>query len=409
MNSRIILISKDAMHKGYLPIYGNKIWTTPNIDYLAKEGTVFHNYYTAAPSSAMAYLSMFTGKFPHETSFKKYSIIDEEASQESMFDKLHQDGYKCHIIWDKMWMSTAKRHSECYGKNTVIHPIDNLRQGVGAHYLHEGFLQANENVAIETLKRLESKIADVSNSNSKDNLFLWVHLPHVINGRTGYGSDIDLFDKCVGICRKYFEDNNIFISADHGNMNGSKNKICYGFDVYNPAINIPLITPRIDKIDNCYTNISCVDLYDIISKKQIIEREYIYSDTAYYAQPNRKLAIIYKNYKYIYNKKDKTEELYDLEYDKEENCNLMNDKVYDIDRHIYAPLRELYFYPDWGNVVKVRSLLRAEKNRIWVKENVNEYMYNSIKEIMKILYHKTSVLKNNLKKSLKKVKGIYYG
>ena len=44
-----------------------------------------------------------------------------------------------------------------------------------------------------------------------------------------------------------------FIAADHGNMNGMKGKISYGHDVYETAVNIPLIAPRIDEkriIDN---------------------------------------------------------------------------------------------------------------------------------------------------------------
>ena len=39
--NHVILVSKDAMLSSYLPTYGNKYWKTPNIDELAKKGTVF--------------------------------------------------------------------------------------------------------------------------------------------------------------------------------------------------------------------------------------------------------------------------------------------------------------------------------------------------------------------------------
>jgi len=60
----IILLTKDAFCTDYLPPYGNVYWAgkTPNMDELASKGTIFTNYFTAAPSSAMSYLSMFTGK-----------------------------------------------------------------------------------------------------------------------------------------------------------------------------------------------------------------------------------------------------------------------------------------------------------------------------------------------------------
>lgn len=35
--NNLILITKDALHKKYLPTYGNSYWNTPNIDELAKK------------------------------------------------------------------------------------------------------------------------------------------------------------------------------------------------------------------------------------------------------------------------------------------------------------------------------------------------------------------------------------
>ena len=43
-------------------------------------------------------------------------------------------------------------------------------------------------------------------------------MPHVLSGRSGYGSDVDLFDYLVGQIRERFNDNSIYITADHGNV-----------------------------------------------------------------------------------------------------------------------------------------------------------------------------------------------
>ena len=64
--NQIILISKDVLRQDNFSCYGSKVLNTPNIDDLAKNGTIFRHHYTAAPSSAMAYTCMFSGLFVHE-------------------------------------------------------------------------------------------------------------------------------------------------------------------------------------------------------------------------------------------------------------------------------------------------------------------------------------------------------
>ena len=69
MRHNILLLTKDAFCKEYLPLYGNKIWAgkTPNIDELAAKGMVFNRHYTAAPSTVMAFRAMSTGRFAYES------------------------------------------------------------------------------------------------------------------------------------------------------------------------------------------------------------------------------------------------------------------------------------------------------------------------------------------------------
>ncbi len=366
----IVLITKDALSTDYLPVYGNKYWKgkTPNLDELAEKGTVCTRFITAAPSSAMAYLSMFTGKYPYEQNIKSFTPVTQKYDGITFFDKAAELGFKCHIIWDEMWMKGAYLYSECYGKDTKIHPLDNLRQGVGSHYIHDGFLMPDDKKSEATLKMLENKIAEVFKQDEK--VFLWVHIPHVLNGRVSYGADIDLFDRCIGIVRKFVDDSNVFVSADHGNMNGHRGKTCYGFDVYEAATRIPLIVPMKEGNGVFDGLLSNVDLYSIVFDRVFPVREVAYSDSAYYAQPNRKLGVWYKKYSYIYNKKTKIEELYDTEWDPQQQFNLFDDWSYDVDRNVKTPSRELYFYPEWENLPEIRIKMRAFKDDIWRDENI---------------------------------------
>lgn len=361
----IILITKDALCKDYLPVYGNMYWRgkTPNIDELASKGTLFNRHYTAAPSTVMAFRSMTTGKFAHEQPYSKYLPKDVEGSPTDLFELAKSRGYEGHLIWDSTWVQMVLRFGNCYGKETTIHNLDDIKQGVGCHYKHGDTLVNNEDKVSETIDRIVFEVEEILKNSSKS--FIWLHMPHVINGRTAYGSDMDAFDALIGRFRQLFDDDNIFISADHGNMNGHKGKYCYGFDVNTSSIEIPLIAPRIENIETCDDLTSNVDIKTLIFDRKITRREIVFSDTAYYAQPHRKLAIVNKSFAYIYNKADDSEELYDLEYDKYERCNLLRSVDYDPDRKITSPVRDYYFSPHWSNVERLVAPFRDVKKSIW--------------------------------------------
>lgn len=386
---RILLITKDAMCRDYLPTYGNRYWNgkTPNIDELANKGTIFERYYTAAPSTVMAFRSMVTGKFAHETLFSDYIPMDISESPSDLFNMAKSYGYNGHLIWDQKWVRMVLRYGDCFGHNITIHNIEGLNQPVGPHCDHRVSLENDDQLLSQTIANLEKVVNEIC--ESEDNIFLWIHLPHVISGRTGYGEDIDAFDKCIGMLRKYFNDDRIYISADHGNMDGYHGKYSYGFDVYQPAIAIPLIAPRINGMQRCLYNVSNVDIKTIIFEHRIPEREYIFSDCAYYAQPHRKLAIVKDDFVYIYNKKDKTEELYDLQYDWYERCNMISDLFFDKDRKLNTLISEVYFSPNWKQAVKIREEFRKKKNEIWRNTpffiGIRGEMISLIKKVIVIL------------------------
>lgn len=365
MNNRVLLITKDALCKDYLPVYGNKYWKgkTPNIDELAQKGTVFERHCTAAPSTVMSFRAMVTGKFAFEQPYSNYTPKEVPGNDSDMFEIAKNLGYSCHILWDSAWDEMVLRYGNCYGKETIIHSVPELRQGVGCHYRHIKPLETDDFKCNNTLNKIIHEVKDILSKDEK--VFLWIHLPHVINGRTAYGSDIDVFDKLIGMLRHYFNDNDIFISADHGNMNGHNSKYCYGFDVNTSSVEIPLITPRIEDYSLYEEYTSNIDIKELIFDRSIKKRNYIFSDCAYYAQPHRKLAIYRKPFVYIYNKIDNTEELYDIENDRYELHNLLKEVLYDTDRKINSPVREYYFSPYWDDTRKILDSFRAIKEEIW--------------------------------------------
>ena len=381
----IIFISKDACNKHALPVYGNRYWKTPNIDELARKGTVFKRHYTAAASTAMAFTSMALGKYCYETGRRIYKN-EQEINGNTIFDKLFGLGYECHIIWDDTYTSFAESHFRCEGENTIIHSLAQIKQVETVH--KKGTfddMTFNEEETRSALRKIEDVFISVKENASKA-CFVWLHLPHVMCGRQGYGSDIDVFDMVVGIAREIFSDDEIFISADHGHMNGWKNKYHYGFDVEEEAICIPLITPRMDGKSEINFPTSTLQMFDIFYNKTVSPLEYVMCETAYYAQPKRKIAIINGKYKYCYNKETKEEFLYDLEFDPEENHNLVYPEFYDTDRFLWYSTAQCFYYPYWDDAIAKLYELRGIKDGMWKEGTIVEEFYNKLMHRIKCLY-----------------------
>jgi len=60
----IVLVLADDLGLGDLSCYGGEIVTTPHLDQLAREGTRFTQYYSAAPICSPARCGIITGQFP---------------------------------------------------------------------------------------------------------------------------------------------------------------------------------------------------------------------------------------------------------------------------------------------------------------------------------------------------------
>lgn len=365
MKNVIFLLSKDCMSCESLPVYGNTYWSTPNIDELASKGTVFLKHYTAAASTTMAMSAMLTGHYPYEFKSRKIYISVKPSEFPSVFDEFQRRGYECHLIWDKTWMVGWRLVREFGDESkTIVHNID-IAQPVGSHKKNaEKIIVRNDDLLQKTYEQIYDTLREIDLSKPQ---FIWMHLPHVLKGRRCYMDDMDVFDQIVGYVRKLVGDDSIYITTDHGHMNMHKGKVGYGFDVYEPIIRIPLITPRLSD-HKIVTYQTCnIDLPSLLLEKKMPERQYIVSDTTYYGQPNRVTAVSDGRFKYIYNKKNKLEELYDLEWDPQEEYNILLKSFYDKHRRVLTIYDELYFYPYKEEAEEHLINLRKEMQRFWVK------------------------------------------
>lgn len=358
----IFLLTKDCMSCESLSVYGNTYWNMSNIDELARKGTVFKKHYSAGCSTAMSVSAMLSGHYPYEFESRKIYVSVKPSEYLSVFDYLQKYQYECHVIWDVTELDMTWRFVREFGdeNKTIFHNLD-IAQATDEHSKDSPLIR-NDTLLEKTCKQIYDTLINIDFSKKQ---FVWMHLPHILKGRKSYMDDMDAFDGIVGFIRNLVGDDSIFITTDHGHMNMHKGKVGYGFDVYEPIIHIPLISPRIDELHEVDFLTSNIDLPQLLLKNKVIKRDYIISETAYYAQPKRKIAIVTERFKYIFNKKDSTEELYDLYWDPNEDYNILKYDYYDKDRRKKVVYSEHYFYPYKNEALKTLSNFRKIRLGIW--------------------------------------------
>lgn len=393
MKDVIFLLSKDCVNLEALPMYGNKYWKTPNIDELASKGTVFNRHYTAAASTSMSFSAMISGHYPYEFKSRKEYVGVQENEFPGFFDFFQEMGYETHLIWDEYWMGYCWNYVQLWGKSgkLKVHNLS-IAQPAGSHKKNSDKIVRNDVLLNETYNQIYNTLNAIDYNRKQ---FVWLHLPHILRGRSSYMDDVDAWDNIVGYVRKLVGDDNIYLTADHGHMNMHKGKVGYGFDVYEPIIRIPLITPRIDGRHSVEEMTCNIDLWRIMCENTITEREFIVSDTQYFAQPNRKTAIVSNRFKLIYNRKSRNEELYDLYWDPYENYNILKESYFDKDRIRITVYNELYFYPYREEALEAYNKLKAIRESIWREPSWALDKKLKLKRIVRVskLYFKNVLLK----------------
>lgn len=392
MENVVFLLTKDCMSCESVPVYGNKYWKTPNIDELAEKGTVFLRHYASGGSTSMSLSGMLSGHYPYEFKSRKRYVNVLPSEFPSVYGIFQQRGYECHLVWDVTWQDETWNLVREFGdeNKVVIHSID-IAQPAGSHKRTQARLERNDELLEHTYNLIYGELEKIDLTKKQ---FIWVHLPHVLKGRRSYMDDMDVFDNIVGYARKMVGDDSVYVSTDHGHMNMHKGIVGYGFHVYEPIIRIPLITPRIDGLKQVNWLTSNIDIPTILTDGVIPKHDYVLCDTTYYAQPNRRLAVVSDRFKYIYNKETRTEELYDLEWDQDENYNILKEFYFDKDRQSDVIYDELYFYPYKKEALEAAEILRKVKNDVWREP---DYFYGKYVLIRK----KLNVIKKTIKRIMK--------
>ncbi len=230
----ILLISIDALRADHLGAYGYERATSPAIDGLARQGTLFEAAYAPTPHTSYSVTSLMTGKYMRP-------LLLQGAGEDS-------------DLWATLLQSYDYRTAAFYPPAVFF--IDTKRFGrfkaekLGFEYAKIEFAEGDLRV-----NQFESYLGSV---DSGRRVFTWVHLfgphePYEAHDKYPFGKrDIDLYDseiraaddtvgRLVRAARKRDPRTVVILTADHGEEFGDHGGRYHGTSVFDEQVRVPLL------------------------------------------------------------------------------------------------------------------------------------------------------------------------
>ena len=111
----ILFILADDWSYPYARLYGDTTLRTPNIDRLARHGTVFTNAYCAAPSCTPSRAAILTGRYPHNLGEGVNLCGKLDHSVPTYVQLLEKEGYQ--VAFDRKGWAPGDFHKMGYSEN----------------------------------------------------------------------------------------------------------------------------------------------------------------------------------------------------------------------------------------------------------------------------------------------------
>jgi len=230
----IVLVSIDALRADHVGAYGYARKTTPHIDALAKQGSLFRHAYCPTPHTSYSITSMMTGKY-----VRPLLALGLGADSETLASHLRRYGYR----------------------TAAFYPP-------AVFFIDESKFQSFEDRALDFEYRKvefadpalrESQLrAYLRSETTKTPLFLWVHYfephePYVQHAAHHFGeSEADAYDseiaeaddgvgRVVAAVREERPNAIVIVTADHGEEFGDHGGRYHGTTVYEEQVRVPLV------------------------------------------------------------------------------------------------------------------------------------------------------------------------
>jgi len=251
-NLNILFITIDTLRAAHLGCYGYTRPTSPEIDRLASEGTVFENGWAHAPSTRYSMPAMASGRWP--------SAIDWDESiwwprmgrgVRTLAEALHDDGYFTGGLYSFNYFAAADRRGFERGMDFYDTSLATLHVSVNGPMESRG--SSSRELADATIKFVDG--------HQDRRFFLWVHFydPHLAYEThpelPSFGTDrVDLYDGEIRYTDLHigrvlehlrqtglWDHTAVLLTGDHGEGFGEHGITEHGFDLYSAQTRVPFI------------------------------------------------------------------------------------------------------------------------------------------------------------------------
>jgi arylsulfatase A-like enzyme len=230
----IVLISVDALRADHVGAYGYARPTTPHIDALAREGTLFLRAYCPTPHTSYSVTSMMTGK-----NLRPLLVQGLGMDSDTFAGILRTYGYRTAAFYPP---------AVFFIDEELFAPFRDSR--LGFEYARVEFADPHQ--------RADAVRAYLDKQPIDRKVFLWVHLfephePYVLHPEHPFGErDIDRYDseialadegigEVVGVVRGRRPNAIVMVTADHGEEFGEHQGRYHGTTVYEEQVRVPLV------------------------------------------------------------------------------------------------------------------------------------------------------------------------
>ena len=248
----ILLVTIDTVRADRLGTYGYPRPTSPHIDAMAKEATVFENGWAHAPSTRYSMPAIVTGRWPSAIAWDESIWWPRIApSQRTMAESLKALGYETGGFFAYLYFNLADRRGFERG-------IDHYDDSCAA--LHTNVNGPSESVGTSAAQMSDKGIAFIR-EHAQGKFFLWLHYydPHLNYERHAGAPDFgsrqeDLYDGEIWFTDQEFgrvldelknrglwDKTAIVVVGDHGESLGEHGIVAHGYHLYSPHTKVPFI------------------------------------------------------------------------------------------------------------------------------------------------------------------------
>ena len=264
----LVLVTFDTTRPDRLGCYGNQSGTSPNLDRLAREGTIFTGATATTSTTLPTHASILTGLYPQRHGARANSVYRLERKHVTLAEILSRAGYETGAFVSAFVLN--ERFGLAQGFDEYDDRVASFTTGFGG--FAERKADKTSDLAIRWLARQES-----------DPYFMWVHYydPHAMQNppspyreahRFLYDAEIAFADHELGRVLEAVESDEkretlVVFVADHGEGFGEHGEWSHGYLVQEATLRVPLIIYATDGLErgiHVDTRVSQVDLMPTI-------------------------------------------------------------------------------------------------------------------------------------------------